>query len=175
MGISMFLPSSCSKGTWNSFMYLESKLIKRNLEMSMYLETKLFKRNKEISMYLETKLLIGTWGIHVPPVNVDKVVHGNVHIFAQWYSHKLNNTVRRSIVSLATKHRNKSAQLGNLSHSAKECCHKYIFNIEVISIKFFSTSGQIKFYLEFDTQETKYRFVIFSRQMFLLYTLRRIT
>ena len=156
----MFLPSSCSKGTWNSFMYLE---------------TKLFKRNKEISMYLATKLLIGTWGFHVPPVNVDKVVHGNVQIFAQWYSHKLNNTVRRSIVSLATKHRNKSAQLGNLSHSAKECCHKYIFNIEVISIKFFSKAGQMKFYLAFDTQETQYRFVIFASKMFLFYTLRRIT
>ena len=57
----MFLPSSCSKGTWNSFIYLETKLIKRNSEISMYLETKLFKRNKEISMYLATKLLIGTW------------------------------------------------------------------------------------------------------------------
>ena len=79
----MFLPSSCSKGTWNSFMYLETKLIKRNLEISMYLETKLFKRNKEISMYLAAKLLIGTWRFHVPPVNVDKVVHGNIQIFAQ--------------------------------------------------------------------------------------------
>ena len=33
----------------------------------------------------------------------------------------------------------------------------------------------MKFYLEFDTQETKYRFVIFSCKMFLFYTLRRIT
>ena len=53
------MESSCSKGTRNSFMYLE---------------TKLFKRNKEISMYVEIKLLIGTWGFHVPPVDVDKVV-----------------------------------------------------------------------------------------------------
>ena len=64
-------------------MYLETKLIKRNLEIPIYLETKLFKRNKEISMYLEIKLLIGTWGLHVPPVDVDKVVHGNVQVFAK--------------------------------------------------------------------------------------------
>ena len=53
------MESSCSKGTRNSFMYLEAKL---------------FRRNKEISMYVEIKLLIGTWGFHVPPVDVDKVV-----------------------------------------------------------------------------------------------------
>ena len=56
----MFLPSSCSKehGTV-SCTSRQSCMIKRNLEISIYLETKLF---------------IGTWGFHVPPVNVDKVV-----------------------------------------------------------------------------------------------------
>ena len=74
MGISMFLPSSCLKGTWNSFIYLETKLIKRNLEISMYLETKLFKRNKEISMYLATKLLIGKEKYCIPRDKTSKQV-----------------------------------------------------------------------------------------------------
>ena len=46
-------------------------------------------------------------------------------------------------------------------------------------MKVLSTTGRPNeiyiFYLDFNTQEMWYRFVIFSLQMFLFYTLRRIT
>ena len=46
-------------------------------------------------------------------------------------------------------------------------------------MKVLSTTGRSNeiyiFYLDFNTQEMWYRFVIFSLQMFLFYTLRRIT